>query len=281
MSLDLEAEYNNQRRVPEHPEIQARWNVASAAYREHTVAHLDLKYGPGERNRYDLFVGSHAASQRPPLVVYIHGGYWQRGDKSMYSFVARYFNAIGIAVAIPTYTLCPAVTIGQIIDELRLFLAVLWRERGQRAVVVGHSAGGHLAACLVATDWQAYDKHLPPDLVRAGYALSGVFDLAPLIPTSLNAALNLNVTTARDVSPQLWPVPPKDRVFAASVGATESAEFHRQSLDLARVWSGAGVKAEYVVVPSANHFTIVDELAKSESAMVAQIATMARLSAEA
>jgi arylformamidase len=278
MPLDLELEYNNQRRVPEHPAIQARWNTLSAEYRTTALADLDLGYGLAERNRYDLF---HAASggPKPPLVVYIHGGYWQRGDKSMYAFVARHFNAMGIAVAIPTYTLCPATTIARIVDELRQCLAAIYERSGQRAVVVGHSAGGHLAACLLATDWRAFGDDLPPDLVRAAYSISGVFDLEPLIPTSLNVALELDATQAKSASPLFWRAPARDRVFVASVGEMESGEFHRQSLALSHLWTASGVKAECVVVPRANHFTIVDELANSESAMVGRIAAMARLSA--
>jgi arylformamidase len=278
MTLDLEREYNNQARVPEHPAIQARWNAASDAYRATALADLDLGYGLAERNRYDLFHADRGGP-RPPLVVYIHGGYWQRGDKSMYAFIAKHFNAQGIAVAIPTYTLCPKTTIARIIDELRQCLAAIWERTGQRAVVVGHSAGGHLAACLLATDWRKFGDQLPPDLVRCGYSISGVFDLEPLIPTSLNVALGLDAATAREVSPLWWPGPPKQRTFVASVGAAESGEFHRQSLALAERWTAVGVKAECVMVPSANHFTIVEGLANAESAMVARIAAMARMSA--
>jgi arylformamidase len=279
MTLDLDAEYNNQKRVPEHPGIQARWNKASADYRDRAVAELDLAYGPGARHRYDLFRGAETSAARPPLVVYIHGGYWQRGDKSMYAFIAQTFNAMGIAVAIPTYTLCPAVTVGDIIAELRQCLAVLWRTLGQHPVVVGHSAGGHLAACLLATDWSQVGTDLPPDLVRSAYSLAGVFDLEPLIPTSLNAALGLDTASAHAVSPLYWTPPPPDRTLIAAVGAAESGEFHRQSLAIALAWSNASVKAECVMVPAVNHFTIVDELGKPASAMVARIADLARASA--
>jgi arylformamidase len=278
MTVDLEVAYNNRARVPEHVDIQARWYADSAAYRATAWADLDLGYGVAARNRYDLY---HAAKggPRPPLVVFIHGGYWQRGERESNAFVARHFNAQGISVAVPSYTLCPATTIERIIGELRQCIAAIWERSGTRPVVVGHSAGGHLAACLLATDWTAYAPDLPPDLVCCAYAISGVFELAPLIPTSLNEALKLTDATAIASSPLLWTPPPKERTLVAAVGATESGEFHRQSLDLAHVWGQAGVKAECVLVPKANHFTIVEELMNPDSAMVARIAAMARASA--
>lgn len=271
--IDYEAEYNNRRRVPEHTEIMARWAAHSARVRA-TLAHeLDLSYGSGPRNRFDLFAAPEGTADGP-LVAYIHGGYWQRGDRVDYSFVAEALVGRGAVVALPSYTLCPEATIAQIVDEMRQFLVALWRRTAKRPVVVGHSAGGHLAAAMMATDWSRHDA--PADLVRAGYAISGVFDLTPLIPTSLNEALRLTPEAAREASPILWPPPPRDRTFVAAVGGAESQEFLRQSLDITAAWSAAGVKAECVVVPNANHFTVVDELTRPESAMVQRILQLAQ-----
>ncbi|HVY43467.1 MAG TPA: alpha/beta hydrolase [Hyphomicrobiaceae bacterium] len=273
-ALDYEAEYNNRRRVPEHPEINARWAKASAAYRAEAALEADQSYGSGARHRYDLY-RPRGGAKDAPLVVYIHGGYWQRGDRKDYAFIARALNAAGLAVALPTYSLCPAVTIMDIVAELRRCLATLWERTRQRPVVVGHSAGGHLAAAMLATDWSKVGG-APNDLVRAGYSLSGVFDPAPLIGTSLNEALKLDASSAREASLLYWPPPPKGRPFVAAVGADESQEFIRQSLEITAAWSRAGVKAECVLVPSANHFTIVDELARPDSAMLARVVALAR-----
>jgi arylformamidase len=275
---DLEAEYNNRQRVPEHGEIVARWLSASAAARSGLGGERDVPFGPGERHRFDLFHARGSAAASLPLVVYIHGGYWQSRHGHDFAFVAPALVAQGLAVAVPSYDLCPAVSIGDIIGQMRAFLVALWQRTRQRPVVVGHSAGGHLAAALLATDWTKAGGGVPADLVRSAYAISGVFDLAPLIPTSLNAALKLSPEQARAWSPVLWPAPAKDRTLVAAVGGAESQEFIRQSLDIASLWSAAGVKAESVVVPLANHFTIVDDLARPESAMVARIAGLARSS---
>lgn len=273
-ALDLEAEYNNRQRVPEHPEIQGRWKVASEAWRKESKVDLDLAYGKGSRNRYDLYRAVNGGADAP-VVVYIHGGYWQRGDRKDNGFVAKALNARGISVALPSYTLCPAAGVIDIIGELRQCLKAIWERTKQRLVVVGHSAGGHLAASMLATDWSKVGG-VPADLVKAAYAISGVFELSPLIPTSINEALKLDEAKAREASPLLWPAPPKDRTFVAAAGGDESQEFFRQALEITAAWSDAGVKAECVIVPNANHFTIVEELARPESAMLARVIAMAK-----
>lgn len=272
-TLDLEAEYNNRRRVPEHADHAARWEKASAAYRSEAKCELDKSYGKSERQKFDLF---HPKTGTPTgVIAFIHGGYWQRGDRKAYSFVAREFNARGLSVAVPSYTLCPAATVMQIIDEMRQCMKAVYEATKHRPVVTGNSAGGHLTGAMVATDWGKVGG-APADLVRAGYAISGVFDLAPLIPTSINELAKLDAVMAKAASPLHWPTPPKDRTFVAAVGGDESQEFIRQSLEVTHAWSSAGVKAECVVVPSTNHFTVVDELARSESAMVARLVAMAK-----
>ena len=270
-AVTYEAEYNNRERVPEHVGIMERWAAASVAARSSLKADLDVPYGPGPRHRYDLF---HGASPTSPLVVYIHGGYWQRGEREVNAFVARELVARGVAVALPSYTLCPDGSIADIVGEMRAFLASLWVRTRQYPVVVGHSAGGHLAAAVLAAGVPPV-ADVPPDMVRAAYSISGVFDLAPLIDTSLNVALKLDEASANAVSPIFWPPPAKSCRFVAAVGGAESSEFLRQNLNMAGVWSAADVKAECVVVPAANHFTIVDELARPDSMMLARIHELA------
>src|SRR5262245_48449151 len=271
-ALDLEAEYNNRQRVPEHPQINARWSAASAAYRQSAEADLDQPYGPKERQRYDLF---HAGDAKAPLAVYIHGGYWQRGDRRDYFFVAKELNAAGIDVALPSYSLCPAVSVMDIVAELRTCLAAIWKKTKKHPVVTGHSAGGHLTAAMVATDWSNV-AGVPADLVRAGVAISGVFDLAPLVPTSINDLVRFDERSARAASPLLWPPPPEGRTLVAAVGGNESSEFLRQSREIAQAWALAGLKTEYLVLPGTDHFTVVDELAKPTGALFDAVATLAQ-----
>ena len=274
MTIDYEAEYNNTARVEDSAAISARWAVASAALAAKTKADVDIAYGGHPRQRFDLFLpeGENATT---PIAVFIHGGYWQWRDRKDFSFTAAGCLAHGVAWAMPSYRQCPAVRIADIIDDMRAFLIALWRRTGRRPVVTGHSAGGHLTAALLATDWSKYEG-VPADLVRMGYAISGVFEVAPLVGTSIGVALNETTESAMSISPRYGAVPPKDRWLTCAVGGTESAEFIRQSIEMAGAWSARGVKAEAVIVPGTNHFTVIDDLARPDSAMVHRIVAMAR-----
>lgn len=266
--IDYEAEYNNRARVPEHPAVMAGWVRDAADYRAQRPPRL-LRYGPGERQRIDLFEGTGAG----PIVVFIHGGYWQALDGSSFSHCARGLNAHGISVAVPTYDLCPAVSVSDIITQIRMASRELAR-LGQPLAVSGHSAGGHLAACMLATDWKAFDVSLPPDTVRAAYAISGLFDLSPLTGTSINKALGLDGTSAKAASPLFW-APPVRGSLDAVVGGNESTEYFRQSRSIVETW-GRGIATRFGTVPGANHFTAIAPLADPGSPMVLRLAELAR-----
>jgi arylformamidase len=155
MSIDYEAEYNNRARVPEHPDIFARWAREAEDYRAEAMqerrAELGLRYGSTLRQFIDLF--SPKGIVTAPLALFLHGGYWRSLEPSLFSQVARGVNAHGVAVAVVGYDLCPQVTIAEIIDQVRHACLFLWLRSAQRMMVFGHSAGGHLAGALVATDW--------------------------------------------------------------------------------------------------------------------------------
>ncbi len=270
--MDYEAEYNNRRRVPEHAAISERWQAESADYRHTARADLDQPYGPGERHRYDLFF---SGATDAPLVAYIHGGYWQWGDRTWHSRIARALNAHGVDVALPSYSLCPAVSVVEIVDEMQLFLAAMWERTQTHPLVVGHSAGGHLAAAMVATDWNEV-ANVPGDLVRASVSISGLFDLEPLLTTSMNDVLRLDRDTARAASPLFWSAPSHERAFIAVVGELESSEFRRQSHDIVQHWGATGVHTEYLECAGTNHYTVVDELTNPSSELFARVLTMAR-----
>jgi len=271
-TIDLDAEYLGSRQVPEWPAILARWQAASAVVRGAARCELDRPYGAGARQRYDLF---HADAASAPLVVFIHGGYWRTGERADYEFLASGLTAAGLDAAFPSYSLCPAVTVLEIIDELRRCLAALWAATGKHPLVIGHSAGGQLTAAMLATDWAAVPR-VPADLVRAGCAISGIFELAPLMATSINAAVRLDDQSAIAASPLYWPPPPAGRTLFAAVGGDESSEFHRQSRTMAAAWARAGVHTEYLSVAGANHFTVVDELTRPDSALFGHVVSLAR-----
>jgi arylformamidase len=267
-AVDYEVEYNNRARVPENPALMAGWARDAAAYRDRHAPRT-IAYGPGVRNTIDVFSGD----DQGPIIVFIHGGYWQALDGSSFSHCARGLNVHGITVAIPTYDLCPQVTVEAIIQQMRAAVRELAR-LGHSLVISGHSAGGHLAACMLATDWPAYDASLPKDPVIAAYAISGLFDLVPLVETSINKALRLDEAAAKVASPLFWKPPVGGRLDAV-VGGNESAEYFHQSQTMVERWGKAGVTARFGVVSEANHFTAIAPLADPNSPMVQRLRELA------
>lgn len=275
--IDYEAEYNNRARVPEHASIFARWSREAAAYREQMQregrAELSLTYGPTTRQTIDLFAPQE--SDNAPLALFVHGGYWRSLEPGMFSHMAHGPLAHGVRVAVAGYDLCPRVSIAAIIDEIRQACLFLWYRFNRRLVVYGHSAGGHLAASMVATDWKALAPDVPDDLVPAAYSISGVFDLAPLIGVSMNEDLKLDVEEAHRVSPLYWKVP-TGRVLDAVVGGDESSEFLRQSRIIADAWRQARAETRYEEIAGTNHFTVLDALGDPNSAMSQRVAALAQ-----
>jgi arylformamidase len=272
--IDYTAEYDNSARVENSAELVDRYISDAADFRESFAenADLDLIYGPGERNMMDIFWPDDelGRDRKSRLVIFIHGGYWQRMDRSSFSHLAKGLNARGIAVAMPSYTLCPDIKIDGIITEIRRACLVLFQTYRQKLTVVGHSAGGHLAACMMATNWQTIHQQLPHNLIASGMGLSGLYDLTPLCQTPINEAVGMDEQQARESSPLFW-TPEAFQKFEAWAGAEESGEYHRQSRELADRWSLLGTPTQFVPVPGANHFTIVDELVKADSPMVNRI----------
>lgn len=273
-NIDYAEEYDNSARVENSDELIEQYIADAAIYRaqQYEIAELDLSYGPSERNVLDMFWPDSKAGQEKtcPIVMFIHGGYWQRMDKSTFSHLAAGLNSKGIAVAMPSYTLCPRIKIDGIIQEMQRACLVLHKTYEQKITVVGHSAGGHLAACMLATDWEALHPDLPDDVVTAGMGLSGLYDLMPLLLTPVNDAVQMDEQQALAASPIRW-MPEAMQRFEAWVGKEESSEFHRQSRELSQRWSMLGTPTNYVSVPGANHFTIVDDLVSTKSEMVDKI----------
>lgn len=281
MAIDWEVEYNNRARVPEHPEIFARWTRDGAAYREETTkegrAEIGLKFGPSARQTIDLFK-PHGGDAAAPLALFVHGGYWRSLEPSSFSQMARGMNAHGVTVAVSGYDLVPQVSIGQIVEQTQAACLYLWKRLGKRIMVSGHSAGGHLAACTVATDWKKLDAGAPADLVPSGYAISGVHDLAPLLHLAGNADFKLDEAEARRLSPLFWPVA-RGRVLDAVVGGNESPEFLRQSRIIVDGWHEKGAETRYEAIPGMNHFTICDPMTDPGSAMTKRLVELAKRTA--
>jgi len=266
--LDLEAEYNNRARVPDHPAVLARWKAAAEAARK-THPPETIAYGPGEREVMDLFSAGPTLDSDAPVAVFLHGGYWQALDKDWFSGIAPALLRHGVSLAVPSYHLAPAVRLGTVLKQVRAAADLIRARTGKRPVVFGHSAGGHMAACM-----------LSEARASAAVAISGVFDLRPLLATSLNMALDLDANEAAALSPIFWPIPdgstPGGTVLDCLVGGDESPEFLRQSRMMADHWGNNGVETRYEALPGLNHFTVLDPLFDAESALVGRIVDLAK-----
>ncbi|MHA1524769.1 MAG: alpha/beta hydrolase [Alphaproteobacteria bacterium] len=270
--IDYVAQYNNRAMVPEHPEIFDRWSREASDYRANSIVELGAKYGDDPRHTVDLFAPD--TDRGGPVAMFIHGGYWFTFDGRSFSQMAKGLIAHGIPVAVISYRLCPTVQISQIIDDVTQCCLWLHRRYARPVLPVGHSAGGHLAAALLATDWAAKDPGASLDMVDAAVSISGLFDLTPMLKIPMNDNLKLTAATAPIVSPLFWPAP-VGSWLQCFVGADESDEFHRQSERIVEIWGEAGTSTNLNRLAGANHFTSLDPLTDPDSEMVEIIAALA------
>ena len=262
----LEREYNARASIPDHPQIFARWAEQGALTRRRRAGLIDVPYGDDPGERLDFFP---TPQDRPPLFVFIHGGYWRSLDKFDFSWIAPTFLDAGAAVALLNYGLTPRVTVEEIVRQQLKAFAWLYRRADDlgfdrnRIVVSGHSAGGHLTAMMMAAQWPAFDPELPADLIKGGLAISGIYDLEPLVPLPfINTDLRLDAADARRLSPVHMP-PATPAPLVTAVGGLESGEFKRQTQLIRRAWPKNA--RDDLDVPGANHLTVCDELAVESS----------------
>jgi len=274
----LDAEYNNRAKVKDAMDWIARYGAESARVRAELPMRFDVPFGRHHAERLDVFpasgAGLAAGSGPAPVHVFVHGGYWHRLDKADFSFVARAFReAVTVVV---NYALVPTVDLDELVRQVRA--SVAWVHTNARSfggdpariTVSGHSAGGHLVAMLLATDWPRFG--VPADVVKAGCAVSGLYDLEPIRLCYLNDVLGLTLESARRNSPvHLKPTGRAPLVLA--VGASEGPEYHRQTTDLAAAWRALGAPVDIVDAAGLDHFSIVAELERPDSTLAHVIRT--------
>ena len=274
---ELARRYNNGAAVPDWADtLLSRWQRESARVRDASFGVRDAAYGPLARNTLDVFApqGAPPASGWPTL-IFIHGGYWQRLSKDDWSVVAAPFIANGIAAVIVGYTLCPQTTIRGITGEIEAAISHVWKHASElglnreKVALAGHSAGGHLTAWCMTVDWTAHGMPATPFV--SATAISGLFDLEPMVPIYLNDALRLTTDEALAMSPA-YRERRVDCEFTAAVGGAELEEFPRQNQLLGTHWKNV---IEWQM-PGLNHFTIIDELTRDDSALFKRVASRLR-----
>jgi arylformamidase len=259
----LDAQYNNRARVPDALAVLDKWAQASVLARDGSPRkRLDIAYGDGPKETLDIFP---AAQPNAPVLVFVHGGYWRSLDKSDFSFVAPSFVAAGATVVVPNYALCPAVTIETIALQMVRALDWTWRHAAEhggdpaRMALVGHSAGGHLAAMLASCRWKQWADDLPPQPLTGALSISGLYDLEPVRRTPfLQADLRLTPQQVARLSPAFFPRPKACKLFT-TVGADESPEFLRHNQLIRDQWGPTAVPV-CETVPGTNHFSVLESL---------------------
>jgi arylformamidase len=270
---ELARRYNNGLAVPDWREtLLPRWQQESEAIRTNAGGARNVAYGAGERNLFDLFTPKgEAPADGWPTLFFIHGGYWQYLWKDDWSVIAKPFVEHGFAAVIVGYTLCPQTTIRGIASEIEAAIAHVWTHakalnvNRDRLALAGHSAGGHLTAWCMATDWTTHG--LPKTPFVSATAISGLFDLEPLVPIYLNDALKLTNEEALAMS-TAYRERRVDCAFTACVGGAELEEFHRQNALIGERWSNVN---EWTL-ENLNHFTIIDQLSRSNTALFDHVA---------
>lgn len=273
---DYDLLYNPRLTVSGYEKIFDRWDRDSERARAHLDCYLDVPYGAADTETLDLF---RAQGESRGLLMYIHGGYWRSLDKKRFSFVAPALVESGITVAVVDYALCPAVQVADIVMQMVQASAWLYRNGrnfgapASRLAMCGHSAGGHLAAMMLACEWPKYSPDLPKKAVSGALSISGLYDLTEIVKVpSVNGDARLTEKAALKVSPAFLP-PATDAPLYTAVGSDENEGFHIQNRLIAERW--AKVHRADISCPGKNHFTVLDDLCDPRSRLFGSVLDLA------
>ena len=272
---EIDAAYDIEASVASFADYAAFFDRASAAARAELDHTPDIAYGTTRAETLDVYPGDPGG----PVVFFIHGGYWRIGSSKEEGYVARGFVGRGASVVVPNYGLVPQVRLSEIVRQLRC--AFRWTKAhistfggsADRIVVAGHSAGAHLAACLLRHDW--YDDYgLDAAPIAGACLLSGLYDLRPLRHSSMQADFGFSTHEVLEHSPMLG-LPERAPPLLVCYGSAQPAEFVRQSRDYFRAWRRAGLRGECWERPGLDHFNELEDFLDPQSELVSRILQLA------
>lgn len=273
---ELDAQYEHRSFVPDGDEFLGRTHDESARVHAAAVAaghaRLDVPFGPHPDQLLDIYPAD-ADAAPAPVVVFFHGGRWSRGGKTSNVECLGMYNAAGIHFISVGFTLIPETDMDGLVGQCRDAVAWLWREAESfggdpdRLYVLGKSSGGHLAGVMVTTDWAA-ERALPPDVIKGGLLVSGMYDLEPVRLSFRNGFLKLDGETAARHSP-IRHIPQRGCPLVVGVGALETDEFRRQSREFAAAWQARGLDCRLVEMVDRHHYSITADLSDPDGPLAA------------
>jgi arylformamidase len=273
---EIDAHYNVLGNVAEPDSIIAAWAERSEAVVARLECRLNVRYGPTLAEYCDIFPAGPAA----PVHVFIHGGYWRRFSARDHDFVVPQLVAAGLTVVVVNYALCPTVNLDEIVRQVRAAIAWTYGHAGEvgadpsRLNVSVHSAGGHLTAMALLTDW-AGDYGLPADVIKGAVAISGLYDLGFLPYSYIQPKVQATWDQVARLSP-IRHLPAAAPPLLVAVGGDETDEFRRQSRDFHTAWHSAGLPGDYLEPPGKHHLTVLEELERSDSELTRALVRVAR-----
>jgi arylformamidase len=268
--------YNARAAIPNAKDIAIHWDKESATAKANFENHSNISYGDSPREILDIYP---AKKPNAPVMMFVHGGYWQSREPKNFHFIAPELIKLGFCVVLAGYDLCPDVTVEKITNQIQQAATYIWYNINKfggdknRFYVSGHSAGGHLTAEMMATDWSQIDTQIANDYIKGGVPISGIFDLEPLVTTSINEKTQFNVETAKQCSP-LFRETVSTGPMILAVGGEESTGFYEQSDRLQAKWEPKLDSVIRLNLEGAHHLGAVQELAKPNSPLLIEIAKL-------